>query len=213
MRNLTPRRLTGWLILGTTAGMAIPLTLWWLRDPERFVSDLLGFSSDAATIPWGWAAATLVVIGYVLYTLWAVPFVRHHATRLSGLKLLAIPLALVTGTLEELLFRKFLMDGLDQLGAGAVLQVIGAAIAFGLAHSVWVVFSRDATIIVPVIAATTALGAALGATYLLSDRIALPVIVAHIVINLVIEPWLLLSAVNGMWRRSKRDLPASVSRR
>lgn len=60
-------------------------------------------------------------------------------------------------------------------------------------------FSRDARIIIPVTSATTALGVALGVTYLLADRNALPVIIAHIVINLIIEPWLLLSAVNKRW--------------
>src|SRR5690606_9756731 len=80
-----------------------------------------------------------------------------------------------------------------------ILQVLAAAVAFGLAHSVWVLLSRAARIIAPVAIATTTLGAALGATYLLADRNVLPVIAAHIVINLVIEPSLLLSSVNGRW--------------
>ncbi|GAA2089466.1 MULTISPECIES: CPBP family intramembrane glutamic endopeptidase [Brevibacterium] len=199
MFKLSARHVTGLLVVGTTSGMAIPLTLWLLRDPVRFTADLLGIGQSAGLIPWAWGMATVIAITYVTYTFWAVPFVREHATELTGLKLLAVPLALVSGTLEELIFRKFLMDWLGALGAAGFLQVLGTGVAFGAAHSLWVLFSRDARIILPVTTATTVLGAALGMTYLLADRNALPVIVAHIVINLIIEPWLLLSAVNKRW--------------
>lgn len=205
MRNLSARQVTGLLIVSTTSGMAIPLVLWLIRDPAWFVTDLLGVNQAASSIPWAWVLAAVIVVAYVAYTFWAVPFVKEHATSFTGLKLLAIPLALVTGTLEELLFRKFLMDWLDGLGAAGVLQVLAAAVAFGVAHSLWVLFSRDARIIVPVVTATTALGAALGATYLLADRNVLPVIAAHIAINLVIEPWLLLSSINGRWDTSTHE--------
>ncbi|OLT17585.1 hypothetical protein BJF80_16385 [Serinicoccus sp. CUA-874] len=180
--------------------MAIPLVLWLLRDPGRFATDLLGINQSATVIPWAWAIAAATVVAYVAYTFWAVPFVRENATSVSGLKFLAIPLALVSGTLEELLFRRFLMDWLDSLTTPGVLQVLASAVAFGAAHSLWVLFSRDARIILPVVAATTALGAVLAVTYLVADRNVLPVICAHIAINLVIEPWLLLSSINGRWK-------------
>lgn len=200
MRKLSAHQVTGLLILATTSGMAIPLVLWLTRDPAWFTTDLLGINHSATSIPWAWTLAALVVLTYIAYTFWAVPFVKDHATSLTGLKLFAIPLALVSGTLEELLFRKFLMDWLDALGVVSILQVLATALAFGLAHSLWALFSQDARIILPVVAATTTLGAALGVTYLLANRNALPVITAHIAINLVIEPWLLLSSVNGQWK-------------
>ncbi len=203
MLKLSARQFTGLLILGTTSGMAIPLVLWLIRDPTWFATDLLGINQSATSIPWAWTLAAVVVVAYIAYTFWAVPFVKEHATSFTGLKFLAIPLALVTGTLEELQFRKFLMDWLDTIGAASILQVLATAVAFGLAHSLWVLFSRDPRIILPVVAATTALGAALGATYLLADRNVLPVIVAHIAINLVIEPWLLLSSINGRWNAAE----------
>lgn len=211
MRNLSARQVTGLLIVGTTSGMAIPLVLWLIRDPAWFVTDLLGVNQTAASIPWAWVLAAVIVVAYVAYTFWAVPFIKEHAASFTGLKLLAIPLALVTGTLEELLFRKFLMDWLDGLGAAGVLQVLAAAVAFGVAHSLWVLFSRDARIIVPVVTATTALGTALGATYLLADRNVLPVIAAHIAINLVIEPWLLLSSINGRWDTPAREPVSNIA--
>lgn len=45
--------------------------------------------------------------------------------------------------------------------------------------------------------------AALGTTYLLGDRNVFPVIIAHIAINLVIEPWLLLSSINKQGNTGK----------
>ncbi|OLT25771.1 hypothetical protein BJF82_12735 [Kytococcus sp. CUA-901] len=111
--------------------MAIPLVLWLLRDPGRFATDLLGINQSATVIPWAWAIAAATVVAYVAYTFWAVPFVRENATSVSGLKFLAIPLALVSGTLEELLFRRFLMDWLDSLTTPGVLQVLASAVAFG----------------------------------------------------------------------------------
>lgn len=165
-------------------------------------------------MPWAWMLAAAVAIGYVAYTFWAVPLTRANATTFSPLKALAIPLALVTGTLEELIFRKWLMDALDSGGASALVQVAAAGLAFGLVHSVWAFFSREARIIAPVVIATTVLGTLLGITYLVGDRNVLPVIVAHVVINLVIEPWLLLSSVNGRWNTLKREVrPPSNSRR
>lgn len=202
MPNFSARQVTGLLIVGTTLGMAIPLVLWLIRDPSWFVTDLLGVNQAASSIPWVWILAAVIVVTYVTYTFWAVPFVKEHATSFTGLKLLAIPLALVTGTLEELVFRKFFMDWLDGLGTAGVMQALASAVAFGATHSIWVLFSRDTRIIVPVVTATSTLGAALGATYLLADRNVLPVIVAHIAINLVIEPWLLLSSINGRWDKS-----------
>lgn len=201
-QRLSPEAWTALLVLGTTAGMLIPLAVWLLRDPQRFLLETLGLGGPLGSIPWGWALCAIVVVAYTAYTFWAVPSVRRNARSCTGLKALAIPLALASGTLEELVFRKFLMDWLDAVGTPAVLAVLASGIGFGLTHSVWVLFSRDARIILPVAAATTALGMALALTYLASDRLILPAIVAHIAINLVIEPWLLLSSVNGSWREA-----------
>lgn len=199
MRRLSAQGLTGLIVIGTTSGMAVPLLIWLTRDPQWFASDLLGINATAAQIPWAWVLAGVVAVCYVAYTFWAVPFVKDQATKFTALKALAVPLALVSGTLEELLFRKLLMDWLNSLGVSVVLQVLATALAFGLAHSLWALFSRDGRIILPVVAATTMLGGLLGVTYLIGERNVLPVIAAHVFINLVIEPWLLFSSINGRW--------------
>lgn len=207
MPQLTARQLTGVVIAGITVSMAVPLVIWLTKAPARFTSELLGITPGALDIPWAWLLAAATVIGYVRYTFWAVPSVKEAATSLNLLKLAAIPLALVSGTLEELVFRKFLMDWLDSHGVAAGLQILATALAFGLAHSVWVLFARDAQIFVPVVASTTAMGGVLGATYLVGNRIALPVILAHVAINLVIEPGLLLSSITGAWKHPRHVSP------
>lgn len=202
------RRTTALIMLGTIGGMTIPLTAWHLRNPAHFWEELIGVTNQLADIPLGWVMAFLVAAGYVAYTFWAVPFVRRTAFEPSMLKLLAIPLAVVSGFFEELVFRKFLMDWLDNAGITWWLQILATALAFGLAHSVWGAFSRDLSIIMPVALSTAALGAALGGVYLVSDRVILPAIIAHTTINLIIEPALLRSSLTGQWNNTRDDTPA-----
>jgi hypothetical protein len=54
-----------------------------------------------------------------------------------------VPFALVTGTMEELWFRKLLMDWAAGQGASAVLQILASAAVFGLAHGVWGLFAGN----------------------------------------------------------------------
>ncbi|AWB87628.1 hypothetical protein C3E77_14125 [Mycetocola zhujimingii] len=209
---MKPNSITALIMVAIIGGMSVPLALWLARDPARFWTELLGFGPDLASIPWGWLLAVTVAAAYIGYTFWAVPFVRRTAFELNTLKALAVPLAIVTGTLEELIFRKFLMDGLSGIGAAWWVQAAAAALAFGLAHSVWVMFSRDLAIIAPVAISTTVLGGALAIVYLASDRLILPAILAHIIINLVIEPALLRSSLTGLWREAA-EAPGNVGGR
>ena len=49
--------------------------------------------------------------------------------------------------------------------------------------------------------ATGVMGAALGVVYIASGRSLLPCMAAHTVINLFLEPWLILAAASGSWGR------------
>ena len=79
----------------------------------------------------GWIAAAGVTILYVGYAMRALSFVRTYAfvprrwREATGLKLFAVPMALVTGLFEEMFFRRFLMDLAQHHGAGAAEQVGG----------------------------------------------------------------------------------------
>ncbi|GAJ97876.1 hypothetical protein JCM19055_764 [Geomicrobium sp. JCM 19055] len=80
------------------------------------------------------------------------------------------------------------------MGYGVLLQTFISATIFAAAHLIWVLFSRDWRFILPVLISTFVLGVLLSLAYVASDRVVLPVIVAHIVINLIIEPGLLYNS-------------------
>ena len=96
----------------------------------------LGFASGRAGAGMGWAAALVVVIIFVAFAC-RLPSVRANLVRPSFLKLLAIALAVVAGILEEVMFRKWVMDALDASGYGAGIQIVGSALTFGAVHAIW----------------------------------------------------------------------------
>lgn len=163
-----------------------------------------GLARDAAAAAPGnaWLFALLIAAGYVRYTLRVVPGVRQRALEFSSIKLWALPLAVMAGIIEEVAFRAALMDYAAAAGWAVGWQILASALAFGLAHSIWVWFARDWSILRPVLVSTSVLGACLAVLYLSGGRNVWPCVVAHVLINLVIEPWLLIAAVDGSWREA-----------
>lgn len=195
---------TGWFLASIYAALTVVVVVWLLRDhPAGFVHERLDINAQALRIPWAWGVAVAVAAGYSLYTMWAVPFVREHVFELSRLKLLGIWAALISGIVEEVVFRQKLMDLLASWGWHAGWQVVVSALAFGLVHAVWILFRGEFAIAPPVIASTTVLGTLLALVYLVAGRNVLPAIVAHTLINLVIEPWLLLAALSRTWQTTQ----------
>jgi hypothetical protein len=82
-------------------------------------------------------------------------------------------------------------------GISSLLQVIISGVAFGLAHTAWFLFKGDIKFTIPAILSTTVLGILLAIIYLVGDRNVGPCIYAHVLINIIIEPWLMLSSVTG----------------
>jgi uncharacterized protein len=154
-----------------------------------------------------WAAAGAVTVAYIAYAMRSLSFMRTYAfvprrwREAIGLRLFAVPMALVTGFFEEAFFRRFVMDWAQHHGAGSVEQIGVSALSFGLVHGVWALFGGfraglGATI------STAILGAMLAGTYILGERSLLPCAASHIAINLVLEPWLILAATSGRWGAS-----------
>lgn len=164
-------------------------------NPRRFFH-YAGVDQISAAGLLGWISALLVTIGFVLFSN-RLPSVRDNLFRPSWLKLLAVLVAVASGFCEEMIFRKWLMDILQHKGYGPVLQLAGSAVAFGLAHAVWGLMRGSLRAALGAMIATGALGLAFAAIYLASHRIVLPCIVSHFLINLLIEPGLVLAAVRG----------------
>jgi membrane protease YdiL (CAAX protease family) len=191
------RRITGFVLLGITSVMAVPLSYGFARDASGFLGEEIGLARAASVAPIAWVAAAGVALAYVVGTLIAVPGVRPESLRWTGLKAIAVVTAVVSGIVEELVFRGLLMDALDTSGSSPAVQVVVSALAFGVAHAAWGAFAGDFRLVLPTVVATTLLGGALAVVYLLADRTLMPVAIAHVAINLVIEPGLMLSVVSA----------------
>jgi membrane protease YdiL (CAAX protease family) len=202
VNDVTARRRTTMLAGGVVASFVVALAIWILPDPVRFVGSMGQVSAVPAL---GWIVAVVVAIGYTAYTLWAVPIVRVIAVERSWFRLLAIPLALLSGVLEEMFFRRVVMNALADGGVSLLAQILLSALLFAVVHCVWALFAKSWRIVLPVLGSTFALGVLLSLVYVASDRVIIPAILTHIAINLVIEPGLLHSA-------AQRAMTASGSR-
>jgi len=116
----------------------------------------LGFERNSIASPIAWILAAIVGIVYVSYTLKAIPFIASMQREISLFKLLGILAAVVGGIVEEVLFRRWVMDTLMFRGFASVTQVIISGIAFGLAHAGWTLLAkRDLKFSLPAIMSTS----------------------------------------------------------
>jgi membrane protease YdiL (CAAX protease family) len=163
----------------------------------------LGFAAGRAGAWPGWIAAMVVVLIFAGYAC-RLPSVRANLFRPSFLKLLALGVAVFAGILEEVVFRKWVMDWARDDGGGAVLQVLAAALSFGVVHAIWGLMGKSLRAATGAMIATSALGGLLGVVYLLSARSLAPCIAAHFLINVLIEPGLVLAATRGEMGRLRQ---------
>ena len=96
------------------------------------------------------------------------------------------------------------MDMLMSRGVATILQVIISGVDFGLAHTSWILAKGDFKFTLPAILSTSVLGILLAIIYLVGGRNLGPCIYAHVIINIIIEPWLMLSSVSGKWSTQHR---------
>jgi hypothetical protein len=199
-KKMTDRRKTA-LILGMTSlFMFSPLAMSLFWHPIPLFQNL-GFERESIAPPLAWILATITAIAYVLYTMKAIPFVASMQREISLFKFLGILSAVVGGIVEEVFFRRWAMDVLMSGGFAPIIQVLLSGVAFGLVHASWTLLAkRDFKATLPAIISTSILGTFLAIIYLAGGRNLGPCIFAHVLINVVIEPWLMLSAVSGKWR-------------
>lgn len=163
----------------------------WLR---RRRTSLLALGLGKPTSWQGMLLGLVVAVAYSGLTAALNPTVGPHLLQLTALKGLAIVAALVAGLVEETIFRGYVMASVDRMGQGRVAQVVVSGAAFALAHAYG--FVSPAALLAS-LGATFVLGIALAATYLVGNRSLTPVIVGHALVDLIIEPWLLLGFFTG----------------
>lgn len=176
------------------AWVGVELALGTPRGLLRY----LGFTEPAPAL--GWVLATAVALLWIGVAA-RLPSVREHLVRVSGLKLLALAVAVAAGICEEAIFRKLLMNALARGGHGALTQLGVSAAAFGVAHAVWGAFRGSLRVAASVTAVTGALGLLFGLVFLASARNLAPCVASHFAINLFVEPGLVLAAIRGEMRR------------
>ena len=155
----------------------------------------IGFNQSALEIPLAWAMATVVAVGYIAFTTFGMSTVKENFFKWDWLKLIGIYAALTSGILEELVFRRMLMDWLYSNGVGVIIQVIISGVAFGAAHFTWGLIKGSWRTGLGSAIATTVLGLLLAIVYIVAGRNILPAIMAHMAINMFLEPWMILHAV------------------
>jgi membrane protease YdiL (CAAX protease family) len=197
---MTDRHKTGWILGAASVTMLTPLAMV-LAGRRIAVFEHLGFESGSLASPLWWILAVIVAGVYVIYTMRAIPLVADMQREISWFKLLGIASAVVGGIVEEAIFRRWVMDMLVSRGFPSMTQVAVSAVVFGLAHGLWALVGRDSRSALLAIVSTSLLGFALAIIYLAAGRNLGPCILAHVMINVVIEPWLMLSAVSGRWGR------------
>jgi membrane protease YdiL (CAAX protease family) len=171
----------------------------FFSDPKGFISYLGFTNNNNSGTTLSWALALLTVILYC-FSAAKIPDVKYYMFRIDGLKVVAILAAVFAGIMEEVIYRKWIMDYLNAQDFSVILQVIISGLAFGIIHLLWGIKNIKAG--VNAFISTSILGFALAIVYLVSERSLAPCIVAHFIITALIEPGLLIAAKNdklGYW--------------
>jgi membrane protease YdiL (CAAX protease family) len=194
---LKDNRKAGWILFGIAA-----LECGWvalnlgLSGPAKFFH-YLGFTPFVGGTLAGWCLAAIVTALFVPFAA-RLPSVRANLVRISWLKILALGVAIGAGILEEVIFRRCVMNYLqDQRHCGIVLQILASGFLFGAAHGIWGIMGGSLRAAIGATVATGLLGIALAIVFVVSGRVLAPCIAAHFLINLLAEPGLVLAAVRG----------------
>jgi len=176
-------------VLAVELGVLGALLGWlWVRG-ERLAS--LGWGRP--TRPRAVAVGLGVALAYSAFTL-ASPVFGASALELSLFKAWGALVGVIGGGVEEVVFRGFVTGRLRDAGLGPFGQVMGAAVLFGLIHGGFGLL-MGRWVLLPGILLTTMLGLALGWIYLDGHRSLTAPMLSHALINLLIEPWLMLGFV------------------
>lgn len=202
---------------GHAAGRDIALhdlfiALWSWNNPAGFIG-YIGIDPSALKIPGAWILATAAAVGYIVCTARMIPTVRRNLFRFNGaLKWIAIYAAFTGGIVEETVFRRMLMEWLADNGTNTLWQIGISGLAFGLVHISWGLLGGISRIGAGSALATTVLGLLLALVYVVAARNVLPAIAAHTLINLFVEPWLIVHAIGSAQGRKEpqeeADYPA-----
>ena len=169
-----------------------------ISDAAGFFS-YIGFINGNIGTSFSWLLASLIVVGYCASAA-KISDVKNYMFKFDLLKFVAIIGAVCAGIIEEVIFRKWVMDYLSANDYSIISQVLLSGLSFGAVHLLWGVKNVAAGINAMV--STSLLGVALAVVYIVGDRSLAPCIAAHFFITALIEPGLIIAAKNdrlGYW--------------
>lgn len=97
---------TGWILGILSLILTSVILFWYFSNPQNFIKNGLGIQPVVFSNPIVWIFACFIAIGYIIYTVKVIPFVREHLFTFSWLKVIGIWAAVVSSTVEEIVFRK-----------------------------------------------------------------------------------------------------------
>ncbi len=134
--------------------------------------------------------AILFALAYAGVTL-TIPEVRTHASEMSAFKFWGVLVSIVGAAVEETVLRGFILNELERIGGSLWIQVVVSGFTLG--------FVTPGFQLVGNLLHKT-MGMALAVTYLWSGRSLLPPLISHALINIIVEPWLLVYAISSFAR-------------
>lgn len=159
----------------------------------------IGFGRPARI--WGWLLALVFAALYGGGTLMGMMHAGAPVTTDWSFFRIAIALGIgvSAGICEETVFRGFVMTQARDGGAHWIIQIVLSAVLFGAAHMGWGGMSGHVQMqqMIGAMTATAILGLMMAIGYVAGGRSLTPVIIAHGIIDVLVEPWLLLYAVTG----------------
>jgi membrane protease YdiL (CAAX protease family) len=183
--HLNLRQGTSVTVAGVLVAEAVAFTalILWLRRRSLSLRSL-GFIRPSRWLPV--IVAVVFSLAYAGFTL-MIPDVRSHVAEISIFKIWGVFVSVIGALVEETIFRGFILTELERLWSSRCMQVVVSGVTFGLLH---IGFSWWG------IVCTTLMGTVLAITYLWSGRSLLAPVVGHSLINIIIEPWLLLYIIS-----------------
>ncbi len=198
--TMTPIKRAWIILIVLSVAEATPLAVFAALDGLRFVRSL-GFGGAHPGTAIGWTLGILFGVLFAGFSASRSPFIAGHLLKLDAMKLFVLfVMAPVTGTFEELYFRKVLMNALAAHGWTVALQILVSALVFGAVHGIWGLFGKSVRIAIGATIATALLGALMAIAYIAAARSVAPCIVGHALVNAILEPWLILAATSRAWQ-------------
>lgn len=192
LRNRTALSISG-SALGESA--VLFLLILFLRMRGRSLRDLGVWQNSPLR---GWILAALMTALYVSVVFSSVLRNQGGMGEISVFHIsTSLAAGLSAGIVEEVFFRGFIMNQLKWSGFGPTVQVVLSGVCFGVAHVGWGLLAGkpQVNMAIGAMVTTSVLGILYALVYLSSRRSLLPVIVGHGVMDILIEPWLIMTTL------------------